>query len=349
MSTDFIIQLAQFIAGLAILIVLHELGHFLAARLLKVDVEEFGIGFPPRLLTLFHAWGTRFSVNWIPLGGFVRIKGENDPTVEGGMAAANPWVRLGILFAGPMMNIAIGVMLAIIIIYTLGVPTMERIQIIEVVPGSPAAMAGLLAGDEILKINDQEIKHADQFKELITSNLGKSIQVSYLRGDQTGVVNMVPRSNPPPNQGAIGIAYNPIGYGGTQPTTWTKAISEGLTTSKDVVVGTLSMPLRMIRGEASPQEGRVVGYKGMFDIFRNLRAPLTFFMFVSLSLGIINLLPIPALDGGRILFTLPEIIIKRKVPPQYENAIHLVGFAMLIILLIYINLQDFINPLQLPK
>ena len=102
-------------------------------------------------------------------------------------------------------------------------------------------------------------------------------------------------------------------------------------------------------GEVSAQEGRPVGYKGMFDIYQQIRNPLWFFMVISLSLGIFNLLPIPALDGGRILFTLPEIIVKRRVPPQYENAIHLVGLAMLIILLIYINLQDFINPLQLPK
>jgi regulator of sigma E protease len=139
-----------------------------------------------------------------------------------------------------------------------------------------------------------------------------------------------------------------MGYA-TQPTTWTKAIPGGFTLSKDYAVGVLSLPLRMVRGEVSPQEGRPVGYKGMFDIYQQIRNPLWFFMVISLSLGIFNLLPIPALDGGRILFTLPEIIVKRRVPPRYENAIHLVGFAMLIILLIYINLQDFINPLQLPK
>jgi len=135
MTTDFVIQLGQFIAGLAVLIVIHELGHFFAARMLKVDVDEFGIGFPPRLITLFRAWGTQFSINWIPLGGFVRIKGENDPAVEGGMAAANPWVRLTILLAGPMANIAVGVALAIFFIYTLGEPVLERVQIQGVLVG----------------------------------------------------------------------------------------------------------------------------------------------------------------------------------------------------------------------
>jgi regulator of sigma E protease len=344
MTTDFAIQLGQFIAGLAVLIVIHELGHFVAARMLKVEVDEFGIGFPPRMITLFRAWGTQFSINWIPLGGFVRIKGENDPSVEGGMAAASPWARLMILLAGPMANIAVGVGLAVIFIYTLGEPVLERVQIQGVSPSSPAALAGLLAGDEIQKINGQEIKTVEQLQEIIYANLGKPVELTYLRGEQVSVVVITPR-DPPPDDGAIGIV---MGYA-TQPTTWTKAIPGGFTLSKDYAVGVLSLPLRMVRGEVSPQEGRPVGYKGMFDIYQQIRNPLWFFMVISLSLGIFNLLPIPALDGGRILFTLPEIVVKRRVPPQYENAIHLVGFAMLIILLIYINLQDFINPLQFPK
>jgi regulator of sigma E protease len=106
--------------------------------------------------------------------------------------------------------------------------------------------------------------------------------------------------------------------------------------------------MRIAQGEVSPEEGRPLGYKGMFDVYQQIPNPLWFFMIISMSLGIFNLLPIPALDGGRILLTLPEILIKRRIPPQYENMIHLVGFAMLLILLIYINLQDFLNPVQIP-
>ena len=96
--------LVQFIAGLAALIILHELGHFVVARLLKIPVEEFGTGFPPRLAKLFTAWGTDFTLNWIPLGGFVRPKGENDPNIPGGLAAASPWVRVAVWFAGPKVG-----------------------------------------------------------------------------------------------------------------------------------------------------------------------------------------------------------------------------------------------------
>src|SRR5512135_20855 len=117
-------QLFTFILGIAVLIFIHELGHFLAARLLGVEVEEFGIGFPPRAVKLFEHKGTVYSLNWIPLGGFVRPKGENDPDVPGGLAAASPWVRLGVLFAGPFMNLIAGVVLGVMLFYSMG----DRIQ-----------------------------------------------------------------------------------------------------------------------------------------------------------------------------------------------------------------------------
>src|SRR5512139_2428393 len=108
MSFD-ITGLLIFILAIVALIIVHEFGHFLASRLLGVEVEEFGLGFPPRLLTMFVAGGTKFTLNAIPLGGFVRPKGENDPSVPGGLAAASPWVRLVVLFAGPLMNLLVGV------------------------------------------------------------------------------------------------------------------------------------------------------------------------------------------------------------------------------------------------
>ena len=343
MSTEFLIQLLQFVAGIAILIVVHELGHFTAARLLKVDVEEFGLGFPPRLATLFHAGGTRFSLNWIPLGGFVRIKGENDPDVPGGMAAANPWVRLAILIAGPFMNIALGVILAVVFFYSLGEPVLDRVQIQGIADGSPAQLAGLEVGDIILKATGEEISSVDQLHNVIYANLGESTVITYQRENEIGEVTLVPR-DPPPEEGAIGIL---MGYP-TQPTTWARAIPNGISFTYQYSQNVLTLPVRFAQGEANPEQERPVGFKGMFDVFQWIQSPLYFFMAISLSLGLFNLLPIPALDGGRILFTLPEIILRRRVPPQYENMIHFVGFTMLIILLIYINLQDFINPIQLP-
>jgi regulator of sigma E protease len=335
-------QLLEFIAGLAVLIFLHEMGHYLAARWLKVDVEEFGIGFPPRAVKLFEAGGTIFSLNWIPLGGFVRIKGENDPDVPGGLASATPWVRLAVLSAGPLMNIAVGVILAVIFFFSLGEP--DKVNIGGISPASPAEQAGLQVGDIILRVNGEEVRTQETLHDAIYNNLGVPITIVYQRGGQTFEVSLIPRDPPPPD-GAIGIA---MGYT-TKPTTWPRAIQNGFLATFEYARGVVLLPVRMIQGDVTPEESRPIGYKGMFDIYQQLSSPLWFFMVISLSLGVFNLFPIPALDGGRILFTLPELLFRKRIPARYENAVHLVGFTLLILLLIYINVQDFVNPVQLPR
>ena len=345
MNFTFVSQLLQFILGLAALILLHEFGHFLVARLLKVEVEEFGIGFPPRIVKLFESNGTAFTLNWIPLGGFVRPKGENDPEVPGGLAAASPWVRLAVLFAGPVMNILIGIVLAVMLFYSLGEPIQSKVIVQAVAPQSPAQQAGLQKGDLITKIDGTAITGYDSISQVVTDNLGKQISLTYQRGGQAYTVSLIPRSSPPPNQGAIGIE---MGHP-TQPIGLSTAVVRGTKAAYDNVTGIFLLPVHMLNGSITPQEGRLVGYKGMFDIYQQIQNPLIFFMAISISLGVLNLFPVPALDGGRILLTLPEILFRRRIPPQYENMIHLVGFTVLLILLIYINIQDFINPLNLPK
>ena len=339
-----IIQLLQFAIGIILLILVHEIGHFIAARLLKIEVEEFGIGLPPRARKLFRAWGTDFTLNWIPLGGFVRPKGENDPSVEGGLAAASPWKRLTVLFAGPAMNILFALVLGAILFYQIGQPVLDKVLIDQVAPGSPAELAGLKAGDIIVELNETKIDGQARLQEQIQANLGQTVEIVYLRGDQTFSTTLVPRENPPAGQGAMGIRMSSP----TVPITFSQAIRQGAAATYENVTGILHLPLRMVSGQASPEEGRLVGYKGMFEIYQQLQSPLWFFMAISISLGVFNLLPIPALDGGRILFTLPELLFRRRVPPRFENALHLVGFALLLILLIYVNVQDFINPVQLP-
>jgi regulator of sigma E protease len=182
-------------------------------------------------------------------------------------------------------------------------------------------------------------------QSLIEANLGKEVSLVYERGGQETTINLVPRAAPPPGEGAMGIIMTnptrPIGLGA--------AVSRGAQAAYEYSKNVLALPVRMIRGTVSAEEGRPIGFKGMFDIYQTIQNNLYFFMVISLSLGIFNLFPIPALDGGRILLTLPEILLRRRIPPRYENVIHLVGFALLLILMIYINVQDFINPIQLPK
>jgi regulator of sigma E protease len=336
-------QLFQFILGLAALIFIHELGHFAAARLLKVDVEEFGIGFPPRAVKLFEFKGTVYSLNWIPLGGFVRLKGENDPTVPGGFASASPWVRLGILFAGPFMNIVIGLVLASMLFYMRGEPLAKSVFIQEISPGSPAEQADLQIGDYFVAVNGETVEYINDLQDAINRNLGQPTELLMRRGDDTFSIVLEPRTDPPEGQGAMGVVLD-SDFGNVGIFT---AVDRGVTATTEYVLGVVNIPVRMLQGQATPGEGRLVGYKGMYDIYQRVQA-VWFFAMISISLGIMNLLPIPALDGGRIMLTLPEIIIRRRIPAQYENAIHLIGFAALLLLLIYINIQDFVNPIELP-
>ena len=350
------ITIFQFVGALVALIIIHELGHFIAARLFKVEVEEFGIGFPPRLVTLFQAWGTKFTLNAIPLGGFVRPKGENDPNVPGGLANASPWVRLVVLVSGPLANLLVAAILYTTIFTRMGTPDTSRVQIVDIAENSPAAAAGLLPGDLILSVNGQEIESTDALSRTIASSLGESTTIAYQRGDQTGETVLVPRPNPPEGEGAIGIIMgNP-----TQSVGWFEALPAGTAAVYYHGRALLELPINLIRGEVAPEEGRLVGFKGMFDIYQEVREGeafpgtpqdvniMFFFTNITISLGLLNLFPFPALDGGRILFTLPEILFRRRVPPEYEGLINLVGFGILLMLLLYINLQDFISPVSLP-
>ena len=356
MDSSILIQIAQLALGLAALIIIHEFGHFAAARFFKIPVEEFGLGFPPRVATLFTAGGTKFTLNLLPIGGFVRPKGENDPEILDGLAAANPWKRLGVLIAGPFANLLVGVVLYAMIINRLGAPVPDQVQVIEVVPGSPAEQAGLLPGDLIIQVNETEIDGTESIHSAIYDNLGETTQITYIRDGQTATVILVPRSDPPEGEGAIGIVMsNP-----TEPVSVIAALPAGVSAVYQHSETLLTFPVKIIQGEMDASEGRLLGFKGMFDVYQAVQETeveqnipsgvnvLGFFATLTISFGILNLLPIPALDGGRIMFTLPEIILGRRVPPKYENAIHLVSLALLLMLLLFVNLQDFLNPISLP-
>ena len=356
-----------FVGVFAGVVLIHEFGHFVAARLLKVDVEEFGIGLPPRALTLFHWKGTAFTLNWLPLGGFVRPKGENDPGVEGGLAAANPWVRLGVLFAGSFMNLLAGVLVNSMLFAQVGVPDMTSVMLYEISPDSPAEQAGLMAEDMILAIDGEQVTGDEQFRSLIQSHLDQPMLITVQRGDETLDLTATPLSTRPANDGALGILPGPPLV---PAKSFIQTIPIGATYTYNQIRQILSLPAMMIRGNLSPEEGRFIGLKGIYDLFgqavsRDVEtreqvtaappeaAPiepsnftLQIIASLTLTLGIFNLLPFPALDGGRILFVLPELIFRKRVRPDLENVVHAVGFALLILLMIYINAMDFINPAQ---
>jgi len=343
----------EFIGALAVLIILHELGHFLVAKLMKFDVEEFGIGYPPRIMTLFTAGGTKFSLNWLPFGGFCRMKGESDPGVPGGFMTANPWRRIAVLVAGPVMNLLAAVVMYTMIVSMIGMPQLNQVEIKDVAPGSPAALAGLQTGDLILKLNETDIDSTEVLSTAVRENVGKEVSLYLQRDDEYLTVSLVPRVDPPEGQGAMGIVMgNPV-----RPVGLINALPSGAVATYEHGKALFGFVGQLIRGEANSEEARLVGFKGMYDIYNETRSDpvagipsaanaLAFFTSITISLGLLNLLPVPALDGGRILFALPEIMLKKRIPPQYENMINLVGFALLLLLLVYTNLQDFINPVM---
>jgi regulator of sigma E protease len=357
-----------FVGVFAAVVLIHEFGHFVAARLLKVDVEEFGFGLPPRILKLFKWKGTDFTLNWLPLGGFVRPKGENDPSVEGGLAASSPWVRLGVLFAGPIMNLLAGVLVNSILFAQVGVPDMTRVMLYEVTPNSPAAQAGLQANDYIVAVNGQQVTSDDQFRSLIQSHLDQPMQITVKRGDKTLDVTATPLSSRTAQEGALGILPGPPMV---PAKSFFQAIPYGSMYTYAQMRQIVSLPVMLIRNQLPPQEGRFIGLKGIYDLFgqavsryvqsRETTPPTTttpapteptnftlqIIASLTLTLGIFNLLPFPALDGGRILFVLPELILRKRVPPEFENVVHAIGFALLIAFMIYINAMDFINPVQI--
>lgn len=348
--TDFVL----FALVLGALIVGHELGHFIAARLTNVRVKEFGLGFPPRLVTLFEAGGTRFTLNLIPLGGFVRPDGEDDPSVEGGLAAANKRSRAAVLIAGPLANVLLAIV-AFTAAYKFAAPDPELVLITSVEPGSPAASAGALANDIILAIDQVEINDFQTLQQAINDRLGDPTSMLVQRGEELVRLPMTPRLNPPEGQGPVGVTLgNP-----THAVGWLEAIGLGLNSTRFQFTEMVHLPSRLIRGELAPEEARISGLKGMYDMMvwagqidRSSQRPfltLNLIGVISAGLALANLLPIPALDGGRLMFVGFEAVFGKRALPQHEGLAHTVGFMVLLALIIYVNLQDFINPINLPR
>ncbi len=362
MDFNLLITILEFVLAFGLLLFLHEFGHFITSRLFGIEVEEFGFGFPPRLVKLFTWKGTEFTLNWIPFGAFVRPKGENDPEVPGGLASANPWKRLGVLVGGPFMNILTGIIIFTILFSKTGAPDTKTVQIVEVAKGSPAEIAGILPDDIVLKVNETDITGTSELSSIVKGNLGKEITITLGRADNTFKVKATPRIDPPPDQGSLGIVMgNPV-----RPISFFQAIPYSLITTAAQGAALITIPVQLIQGQVAAEDARMVGPVGMYDIYSQVRTrditaeaqPASqaadslnrFWLLgiISIALGFTNLLPLPALDGGRILFVLPEILFRKRIPAQYENMVHLIGFAALLALMVYITTQDITNRIVLP-
>ncbi|MCG8347444.1 MAG: M50 family metallopeptidase [Chloroflexales bacterium] len=357
------VTILAFLIMLGILVFVHELGHFAVARWMGIRVEEFGFGYPPRMLTLFERNGVKYTLNWLPLGGFVRFGGEDNTLYgTGSLAAAKPWRKIPVMLAGPLMNLLLAIVVFAALFATQGVPTPTGQQQVNVVyEATPAATAGFESGDILISINGQAISEPAQISAIAGENAGKSIPVVVQRGDTELTLDLVPGPWTGPEgqryDVGIGIGYAQIvlqeetGVLGAigHSTKYTvdllgqmvsalahlPASLGNMFTTDDTAVGEPIGPVGIARAT-----GEVVEQGGMIA-FWNLMAIL------SLNLFLLNLLPIPALDGSHIIFSLIELVRGgKKVPPDKEALVHAMGFAALMGLMLVISVNDIINAFQ---
>ncbi len=363
-----------FVIILGLLVFVHELGHFLTAKRNGIRVDEFGFGFPPRLFGFVKdeasgkyriVWGSKdmpsgqtvYSLNWIPLGGFVKIAGEDghDTSDPQSFASKSAWTRIKVLAAGVFMNFLFAWFL-ISIDFMLGLPQPieqsehgkypnAKIQILDITKGSPAEVMGLKMGDEIVAINGKEMTALDQVSGEISTHKGEVITVSIDRFGEKLTLSGTPRKESPANQGALGISFSEtavVSY------PWYEAIYRGATTTYSITMAIFEAFGKMIASlfgaEKTPLDvtgpvGIVYLTKQMSDL--GLPYLLQFAALLSINLGIINILPIPALDGGRILFILIEKLKGSPVSHRVEGMIHQIGFILLLLLMLFVTVRDF--------
>ena len=341
------ITVIAFLGILAVLIIAHEFGHYITAKAAGVTVEEVGIGFPPRLLS-FKCGGTIYSLNAIPLGGFVKMAGEEDPRVPGSLASKSIPARLLTLSAGSLMNLLLPLLLFSVAFMVPHNIVYGQVQVDEVAANSPAARAGIVAGDSILEINGKQVNSVGDVQRGIQLNLGQAVSLLIQHADDTvEEVRAVPRWQPPEEEGAIGVAVRTV-----SPTVvrqsypfW-QAIPMGVRECIDTFVLFKNGIISMIIGSVPTTLAGPVGIAQLTgEVAQAGFSPLLeFAAFLSINLAIINLLPLPALDGGRIAFVLLELVRRgRRVSARVEGMVHMVGFAMLITFLLLITYQDIIR------
>ncbi|MCA9973001.1 MAG: site-2 protease family protein [Anaerolineales bacterium] len=351
---NFLWAVGGFLIVLTPIVLVHELGHFWAARLSNIRVEEFGFGIPPRAAVIARRNGTLFTLNWIPLGGFVRPAGEDDPTVPGGLASASKRARFFVLVAGATANF----IMAFFIWWFAFVIGPPAVAVTAVNPGSPAETAGLLPGDVILEVDGQKADNTNVIAAPMYARGGEEVAMVVKRGSDTVTLNVVPRvegTYDAAAEGPVGIGLGFATTGERVHRTPLEAAVDAATSIGDYVSLFFRVPAMLISGEISPSEARPVSVVGISQMAgqmveasaasSNLFPLLNITAFISVALGLTNLLPIPALDGGRILFVLIEAVRGRRIEPEREGMVHVVGMLFLLGLMVLMIVQDIVNPI----
>lgn len=356
-----------FILILAVLVFVHELGHFMAAKATGMRVDEFGLGFPPRVIS-FKKGETLYSLNAIPFGGFVKIHGE-DPNHESqfgddssrSFGAKSKPAQVLVLAAGVLCNM-IFAWIIISIGFMTGLPASvdaypkefvknPKVTITEVEPNSPAFVAGFKSGDVIEKIESGEsvtaVSSSEDVQNFITVHALEPLTVTVARGVEKKVITVHAEEGIVPDKAAVGIAMSSVGL---VQLPFFRAVVEGLLLTgnllREITVGLVQFFGSLFQGKASlSQVSGPVGIAGLVGDARALGFVylLSFTAFISLNLAVINLIPFPALDGGRILFVIIETIKRSPIKPAIANTFNAVGFFLLIALMLAITYHDILK------
>ncbi len=354
------VTIIVFILVLSVLVLVHEAGHFFVAKWMGIKVEEFGFGFPPR------AFGkkigeTIYSLNWLPIGGFVKLYGEDE--AGGGSVriknqdvrirndrrafiSRNPWQRASIVVAGVIMNFLLAVVILSYVYSVKGVPVPQHVVIADVAKGSPAATAGLKKNETVVSIDGRTITSSDDLVSYTKNHLGEklSLVVTTKNGEKSTLV-ITPRKNYPSNQGPMGVVISEQVAVKKYP--WYQApyvgLRESLKTSLLILQGLGDVVVQLVTMHSIP--AGVAGPVGIAQITGQtvkygFDAVLSLVALLSLNLAIMNVLPIPALDGGRLFFILVEAVSGKKVSPKVESYVHSVGMAVLLLLILLVTFHD---------
>ena len=330
---------------IAVLILVHEWGHFITARKIGIPVWEFSIGFGPKIYGRKKD-GVEYSLRLIPLGGYVRMAGEepgdaNDPE---GFNNRTPLEKMGVAFAGPFMNFVLALLIFVYIYSVVGIPRVSDQPIIgQVVVNTPAEKGGLQANDLVLQANNKDIKTWDEFTVAISSTPeGQPLNLTVERNKKVINLSIIPVKNETTGKPSIGVmsalAYDKQGI--------ISAIKIGFQQTYELTVLLLSSLGILISGGASVND--LAGPVGITKLIGEAAQAgmvllLSFTAFLSINLGVLNLLPIPALDGSRIVFALVEAIRRKPLEPEKEGFIHWLGFLFLIMLMVLVTYNDIVR------
>jgi regulator of sigma E protease len=383
-----ILTLIAFLVLISVLVLVHEFGHFFAAKRLGIRVEEFGFGFPPRVFGK-RIGETLYSLNIFPFGGFVKLYGEDEAgggridlvgkrrpvaDLKRAFFAKSPWQRAFVILSGVLMNFFLAVFIFYIFLAMSGFKTSlplfdnfhffgaiqsRQVEIIvtSVAANSPAQKAGIKPPAKIVSVNKQKIDRTETFTDIINQNKGKEVLVEWqdLSTNKIYTARIIPRVSPPKGQGALGVTF----FGATTITlhyaTPVQRIFSGFVHPINILAYNVDVLAKLVavsvkQKTIKPVGESVAGPVGIYSLIGNIGEIsnlkerilqyLNLAAVLSLSLAFFNILPIPALDGGRLFFVLVEGVTGKKVPEKAERFVHAIGFAILITLLLLITFQD---------